>query len=63
MGRERLKAELLNRGFEDSVAERALRQAYRSISEQELACQALEGAGEPDASGTVGAVSTATRVR
>ncbi|MBP8154685.1 MAG: RecX family transcriptional regulator, partial [Nitrospira sp.] len=43
MGRERLKAELLNRGFEDSVAERALRQAYRSISEQELACQALEG--------------------
>ena len=43
MGRERLKAELLSRGFEDSVAERALRQAYRSISEQELACQALEG--------------------
>ncbi len=43
MGRERLKAELLSRGFEESVTERALRQAYRSISEQELACQALEG--------------------
>ena len=43
MGRERLKAELLHRGFEASVTERALRQAYRSISEQELACQALEG--------------------
>lgn len=43
MGRERLKAELLMRGFEESVTERALRQAYRSISAQELACQALEG--------------------
>ena len=43
MGRERLKAELLQRGFEESVAERALRKAYHSISEQELACQALEG--------------------
>ena len=43
MGRERLKAELLMRGFEESVTERALRQAYRSISSQELACQALEG--------------------
>ncbi len=42
MGRERLKAELLLRGFEDSVTERALRKAYESISEQELACQALE---------------------
>ena len=43
MGRERLKAELLMRGFEESVTERALRKAYLSISEQELACQALEG--------------------
>jgi regulatory protein len=43
MGRERLKAELLQRGFEEPVAERALRKAYQSISEQELACQALEG--------------------
>ena len=43
MGRERLKAELLQRGFEESVTERALRKAYQSISEQELACQALEG--------------------
>ena len=43
MGRERLKAELLLRGFEESVTERALRKAYQSISEQELACQALEG--------------------
>ena len=43
MGRERLKAELLSRGFEESVTERALRNAYHSISEQELACQALEG--------------------
>ena len=43
MGRERLKLELLGRGFEDRVAERALYSAYRSISEQELACRALEG--------------------
>ncbi|MEP7153518.1 MAG: regulatory protein RecX [Nitrospira sp.] len=43
MGRERLKAELLLRGFEESVTERALRKAYQSVSEQELACQALEG--------------------
>ncbi len=43
MGRERLKLELLGRGFEDTVAERALCSAYRSISEQELACRALEG--------------------
>ncbi|MCE7976720.1 MAG: regulatory protein RecX [Nitrospira sp. NTP1] len=43
MGRERLKLELLGRGFEDPVAERALQSAYRSISEQELACRALEG--------------------
>lgn len=43
MGRERLKAELLQRGFEEQVTERALRKAYQSISEQELACQALEG--------------------
>lgn len=43
MGRERLKLELLSRGFEDRVAERALLSAYRSISEQELACRALEG--------------------
>jgi regulatory protein len=43
MGRERLKLELLSRGFEEPVAERALKSAYRSISEQELACQALEG--------------------
>ena len=43
MGRERLKVELLLRGFEESVTEQALRQAYESISEQELACQALEG--------------------
>ncbi len=43
MGRERLKAELLLRGFEESVTERALRKAYHSVSEQELACQALEG--------------------
>jgi Uncharacterized protein conserved in bacteria len=43
MGRERLKAELLTRGFEESVTERALRKAYQSVSEQELACQALEG--------------------
>jgi len=43
MGRERLKLELLRRGFEDTVAERALCSAYRSVSEQELACQALEG--------------------
>ncbi len=43
MGRERLKLELLGRGFEDPVAERALCSAYRSISEQELACRALEG--------------------
>jgi regulatory protein len=43
MGRERLRLELLNRGFEDTVAERALSSAYRSISEQELACRALEG--------------------
>ena len=43
MGRDRLKAELLLRGFEESVTERALRKAYESISEQELACQALEG--------------------
>ncbi len=43
MGRERLKAELLKRGFGESVTERALGQAYLSISEQELACQALEG--------------------
>jgi regulatory protein len=42
MGRERLKAELLQRGFEEQVTERALRKAYQSISEQELACQALE---------------------
>lgn len=42
MGRERLKAELLQRGFQESVTERALRKAYQSISEQELACQALE---------------------
>lgn len=43
MGRERLKLELLSRGFEDAVAEQALTSAYRSISEQELACRALEG--------------------
>ena len=43
MGRERLKLELLGRGFEGTVAERALHSAYRSISEQELACRALEG--------------------
>ena len=43
MGRERLKLELLGRGFVDSVAEQALHSAYRSISEQELACRALEG--------------------
>ncbi len=43
MGRERLKLELLSRGFEDTVAEQALCSAYRSISEQELACRALEG--------------------
>lgn len=43
MGRELLKAELLKRGFEESVTERALGHAYHSISEQELACQALEG--------------------
>ncbi len=43
MGRERLKLELLGRGFEETVAERALQSAYRSISEQELACRALEG--------------------
>lgn len=43
MGRQRLKAELLLRGFEELVTERALRKAYQSISEQELACQALEG--------------------
>lgn len=43
MGRERLKLELLARGFEKTVAERALYSAYRSISEQELACRALEG--------------------
>lgn len=43
MGRERLKLELLGRGFEDKVAERALDLAYRSISEQEFACRALEG--------------------
>ena len=43
MGRERLKAELLQRGFTEQVTERALRNAYQSISEQELACQALEG--------------------
>lgn len=43
MGRERLKLELLSRGFEDAVAEQALSSAYRSISEQELACRALEG--------------------
>ena len=43
MGRDRLKLELLGRGFEDTVAERALCSAYRSISEQELACRALEG--------------------
>lgn len=43
MGRERLKLELLSRGFEDAVAEQALTSAYRSISEQELACLALEG--------------------
>ncbi|GAB1721813.1 MAG: Regulatory protein RecX [Nitrospira sp.] len=43
MGRERLKLEMLSRGFEDPVVERALRSAYRSISEQELACRALEG--------------------
>ena len=43
MGRERLKAELLQRGFQETVTERALRKAYQSISEQELACQALEG--------------------
>ena len=43
MGRERLKLELLSRGFEGTVAERALHSAYRSISEQELACRALEG--------------------
>lgn len=43
MGRERLKLELLGRGFEETVAERALQSAYRAISEQELACRALEG--------------------
>ncbi|MBS0169921.1 MAG: regulatory protein RecX [Nitrospira sp.] len=43
MGRERLKLELLGRGFEETVAERALCSAYRSVSEQELACRALEG--------------------
>ena len=43
MGRERLKAELLQRGFQEQVTERALRKAYHSVSEQELACQALEG--------------------
>jgi len=43
MGRERLKLELLGRGFEEPVAERALQSAFRSISEQELACRALEG--------------------
>ncbi len=43
MGRERLKAELLQRGFKEQVTERALGKAYRSISEQELACLALEG--------------------
>jgi regulatory protein len=43
MGRERLKAELLQRGFKEQVTERALRNAYQSVSEQELACQALEG--------------------
>ncbi|MCC2640962.1 MAG: putative Regulatory protein RecX [Nitrospira sp.] len=43
MGRERLKIELFTKGFEESVTERALRKAYQSTSEQELACQALEG--------------------
>ncbi len=43
MGRERLKLELLSRGFEDQVTERALASAYRSNSEQELACRALDG--------------------
>ena len=43
MGRDRLKLELLDRGFEEAVTERALQCAYRSISEQELACRALEG--------------------
>lgn len=43
MGRERLKLELLSRGFEEAVAERALKNAYRSLSEQELACRALDG--------------------
>jgi regulatory protein len=43
MGRERLKAELLQRGFKEQVTERALGKAFQSMSEQELARQALEG--------------------
>ena len=43
MGRDRLKLELLRRGFEEPVAEQALKNAYQSLSEQELACRALEG--------------------
>jgi regulatory protein len=41
MGRARLKAELLQRGFNEAVAEKAVRLAYHGRSEQELACAAL----------------------
>lgn len=43
MGHHRLKAELLRRGFEDTVADKAAHDAFHGQSEQELACRALEG--------------------
>ncbi len=42
MGRERLKAELLRRGFSDAVTETALRKAFGDRSEADLASLALE---------------------
>ena len=43
MGAQRLTAELLNRGFDESTVDRAVRRAFHGRSEEELACRALEG--------------------
>lgn len=44
MGRERLKAELLAKGVAESVAEKAMGEAFREVDEETLARQALKAA-------------------
>lgn len=43
MGSQRLMAELLRRGVDESTADRAVREVFRGRSEQEVACCALQG--------------------